>query len=33
LRINPSVVRLVFGVFMLLAAGRLIVRSWHDLNA
>ena len=32
LRINPSVVRLVFGVFMLFAAGRLILKSWNDLN-
>jgi len=32
LRINPSVVRLVFGLFMLFAAGRLILRSWNDLN-
>lgn len=32
LRINPSVVRLIFGLFMLFAAGRLILRSWNDLN-
>lgn len=32
LRINPSVVRLVFGLFMLFAAGRLILKSWNDLN-
>lgn len=32
LRINPSVVRLVFGLFMLFAAGRLIFKSWNDLN-
>jgi len=32
LRINPSVVRLVFGLFMLFAAGRLILKSWSDLN-
>lgn len=32
LRINPSVVRLIFGMFMLFAAGRLILRSWNDLN-
>lgn len=32
LRINPSVVRLIFGLFMLYAAGRLILRSWNDLN-
>ena len=32
LRINPSVVRLVFGLLMLFAAGRLILRSWNDLN-
>lgn len=32
LRINPSVVRLVFGLFMLFAAGRLILWSWNDLN-
>ncbi|MAI23262.1 MAG: permease [Flavobacteriales bacterium] len=31
LRINPSVVRLVFGIFMLLASARLIIRSWNDL--
>lgn len=33
LKINPAVVRLVFGAFMLLAAGRLIVRAWHDLSS
>ena len=32
LRINPSIVRLIFGMFMLFAAGRLILRSWNDLN-
>jgi uncharacterized membrane protein YfcA len=32
LRINPSVVRLIFGLFMLFAAGRLILRSWNELN-
>ena len=32
LRTNPSVVRLIFGLFMLFAAGRLILRSWNDLN-
>lgn len=32
LRINPSVVRLIFGLLMLCAAGRLILRSWNDLN-
>lgn len=32
LRINPSVVRLIFGLFMLFAAGRLILQSWNDLN-
>ncbi len=32
LRINPSVVRLIFGLFMLFAAGQLILRSWNDLN-
>lgn len=32
LRINPSVVRLIFGLFMLFSAGRLILRSWNDLN-
>ena len=32
LRINPSVVRLIFGLFMLFAAGRLILRSWNNLN-
>lgn len=32
LRINPSVVRLIFGLFMLFAAGRLILRSWNDMN-
>ena len=32
LRINPSVVRLIFGLFMLFAAGRLILRSCTDLN-
>ena len=32
LRINPSIVRLIFGLFMLFAAGRLILRSWNDLN-
>ena len=32
LRINPSVVRLVFGLFMLFAAGRLILKSWNDMN-
>lgn len=32
LRINPSVVRLIFGLIMLFAAGRLILRSWNDLN-
>ena len=32
LRIHPSVVRLIFGLFMLFAAGRLILRSWNDLN-
>ena len=32
LRINPSVVRLIFGLFMLFAAGRLILRSWNDPN-
>ncbi|MGB1122082.1 MAG: sulfite exporter TauE/SafE family protein [Flavobacteriales bacterium] len=32
LRINPSVVRLVFGLFMLFTAGRLILKSWSDLN-
>jgi uncharacterized membrane protein YfcA len=32
LRINPSVVRLIFGLFMLFAAGRLILRSWNDLS-
>jgi hypothetical protein len=32
LRINPSVVRLIFGLCMLFAAGRLILRSWNDLN-
>ena len=32
LRINPSVVRLIFGLFMLFAAGRLILWSWNDLN-
>ena len=32
LRINPSVVRLIFGLLMLFAAGRLILRSWNDLN-
>ena len=32
LRINPAVVRLVFGLFMLFAAGRLILKSWNDLN-
>ena len=31
LRINPSVVRLIFGLFMLFAAGRLILRSWNCL--
>ena len=31
LRINPSVVRLVFGIFMLMASARLIIRSWNDL--
>lgn len=33
LKINPAVVRLVFGAFMLFAAGRLIVRAWHDLSS
>lgn len=33
LRINPAVVRLVFGAFMLFAAGRLIVRALHDLSS
>ena len=33
LKINPAVVRLVFGTFMLFAAGRLIVRAWHDLSS
>lgn len=32
LRINPSVVRFVFGLFMLFAAVRLILKSWNDLN-
>ncbi len=32
LRINQSVFRLIFGMFMLFAAGRLILRSWNDLN-
>ena len=32
LRINPPVVRLIFGLFMLFAAGRLILWSWNDLN-
>ena len=33
LKINPSVVRLVFGSMMLFAALRLILRSWNDLNS
>lgn len=33
LKINPSVVRLVFGSLMLFAALRLILRSWNDLNS
>lgn len=33
LKINPAVVRLVFGTFMLFAAGRLIVHAWHDLSS
>lgn len=33
LKINPAMVRLVFGAFMLFAAGRLIVRAWHDLSS
>lgn len=33
LKINPAVVRLVFGAFMLFAAGRLIVSAWHDLSS
>jgi uncharacterized membrane protein YfcA len=33
LKISPAVVRLVFGAFMLFAAGRLIVRAWHDLSS
>lgn len=33
LKINPSVVRLVFGSLMLFAALRLILRSWIDLNS
>lgn len=33
LKINPAVVRLLFGAFMLFAAGRLIVRAWHDLSS
>jgi len=32
LRINPALVRLVFGVFMLYAAGRLIWNGWSELN-
>jgi len=32
LKLNPSIVRLVFGVFMIIAATRLIMKSWQDLN-
>ena len=32
LRINPAAVRLVFGVFMLYAAGRMIWNGWSELN-
>ena len=33
LKLNPSIVRLVFGVFMIIAATRLIMKSLQDLNA
>jgi uncharacterized membrane protein YfcA len=32
LRMNPALVRLVFGVFMLYAAGRLVWNGWSELN-
>ncbi len=32
LKINPAVVRFVFGVFMVFAAGRLIIKSWSELT-
>ena len=32
LRMNPALVRLVFGMFMLYAAGRLVWNGWSELN-
>ena len=32
LKLNPTLVRFVFGVFMALAAGRLIIKSWSELQ-
>lgn len=32
LRLEPAIVRLVFGIFMVIAAGRLILKSWSELN-
>jgi len=32
LKLNPTLVRFIFGVFMALAAGRLIIKSWSELQ-